>query len=317
MKKLSFFFIFISLFSLAFTFGCLDNGLSFDGSSSFGKGQINGTVLLNGKAGTTLNLVSEQNSQIGFKIKNVGQKEMTNVTGRLIGCLPSENEEGEEIIATEEVIPPNGQSFLVWDVEALKLSQSEELTCFDIIRICYNYESTGLTELKFVPEDYSGEPEVANTADGSDMLDYEFQFGTTRVLEDGNEVNGAIYLRNNGAGWIDYTNYNNNKKINHLTKLNLAISGEGVGFSQIGDKEIEPIEKNLTFSLDTESDNYVGKDYEYLLKFVQGKEDYIRTEMKVNEPDLFQDSPETRTLTVTAEHGYCVDVATVAINMRG
>jgi len=317
-------FIFLLIF-LAFVFGCVGGPAETKATTEVATGPINGTVLLNGNPGNVLNLVSGQIAEISLDMRNVGVTEMKNIEARLIGCLPAR--EGSEEIAKEESLSPNERTFLSWSVQALELGQSEIINCQDILRVCYDTESKGIREIKFLPEAWTGEQEVAHSSTTSDVLDFKYSIGTFRVLKSGeNILSGTIKIENVGPGWVDYMNRSRllrdgkpALKMNHLKSLNITISGEGVKFISISDLKGNDLTPYLTNNGRTIylSIDQIDENYDYLLKLIQGKELYLKFQLEVTDPDLFQDSPITRTLSIEADHGYCIDVATITVKMRG
>jgi len=54
-----------------------------------------------------------------------------------------------------------------------------------------------------------------------------------------------------------------------------------------------------------------------LLKLVQGNELYLPIRLNVTNAAAFQTAPITETLNVEIDHGYCLDLATIQVSLRG
>ncbi|MCD6575541.1 MAG: hypothetical protein J7K73_00065 [Nanoarchaeota archaeon] len=300
------------LFLLALTFGCI-GGKKEEGSGEQGVGTLNATILVNGVKTNTLNLVSNQNAQIGIKIKNTGVNPIENVTGRILGCLEAEDAYVDEIL-------PNNQRYMSWDVRAPEMGEGERINCPTTIRICFDYNSKGYTDLVFIPGDYNDVPPSPSRYVSSDFLDIAYNFGVDRVIPDSDEntLSGQIIIKNVGPGWVDYINYSNNLSLNTIRKINITLIGDNIEITKFGGLSKSELGDWLSDdgkSLVITSDN-VG-EYKYLLKLIQGKELFLKMNIEPTNPAAFQESTKIYQLRTEINHGYCIDIATLDTTLRG
>ncbi|MCD6546974.1 MAG: hypothetical protein J7K22_00250 [Nanoarchaeota archaeon] len=315
-------FAFFLLFSLVLFLGCI-GGNKEKKTEEVSTGTLNATILINGKETNNLVLVSGQSAQIGLRLKNVGSRDIFNATGFLIGCLESEETDKYDIA-------PNGEQFFSWTVRAPVLGTSEIIKCPTTIRICFDSVSKGYTELIFIPETYNDVIPAPNYYSSGDFLKFTYNAGAMRVIC--NKTNGecnvadpsinnmviAVYTRNIGPGWVDYRKYSNGLAINTLKKLSFNLSGDNVEIIKFGELSKEQLDNWLSDDgkyLEIKASE--AGDYKYLLKLVQGKELYSRIVLNVKNPDAFQDGLNVYTLNSEADYGYCVDVATINVELRG
>ncbi len=315
-KKIFGFFL---LFSLVLFLGCIGGGEKPSSEEQVGivnKGTLNATILINGKPGDSITLLSSQSAQIGLTLKNSGLRTLGNVTGMLLGCLESDLDNPGDI-------EPKSAQYLSWTVTAPLLGTSEIIKCPTSIRICFDYDSSSYTELVFIPEDYREAPPAPNAATASDFFAFSYNFGVIRVLKSGlNEIVGQISIKNVGPGWVDYIRYQGtNLQIYTVKKLTIDISDiDGVEIVRYGelsqDKLIENgwLDDNKKVLTITEEN---AGNYLYFLKMIQGKELVPRIVLNITNPELFQDSVNVYTMDVDVEHGYCIDMATINTEMRG
>ena len=309
------FFYFLLIFSLILILGCIDGGqqqqpTSNESVGQFSKGTFSAKVIVNGQSTNMMTLLSQQSAQIGLQIQNVGGSDIKNVKAILVGCV-----EGN---ATKDKanITAGGQDFFSWTVKAPSLSQSEIINCPTTIRVCYDRISRGYTELKFIPDAYVEAPEAPNSYSDSDVLATTFNIGVIRVLNNGpNEFSGAITISNIGRGWVDYVNYTDSLSINTLRKLAINISSQEGSLQNVLITKLRdlPINPTGTFVLEAAS---AGTSIS-LLKLVQGNELYLPIRLNVTNAAAFQTAPITETLNVEIDHGYCLDLATIQVSLRG
>jgi hypothetical protein len=303
------FFYFLIIFSLILILGCIGGGqqqaTSNETSGQFSKGTFSAKVIVNGQNTNMMTLLSQQSAQIGLQIQNVGGSDLKNVKAILVGCA-------EGVVHKDKAnITAGGQDFFSWTVTAPSLSQSEIINCPTTIRVCYDRISRGYTELKFIPEDYLDTPEPPNSYSDSDVLATTFNIGVTRVLKNGpNDFSGAITISNIGPGWVDYVTYTEGLSINTLRKLTINISSPNVAITKLRD---EPGNYGSTFVLDAAT---AGSKIS-LLKLVQGNELYLPIRLNVTNANPYQSAPITETLNVEIDHGYCLDLATIQVTLRG
>lgn len=309
------------MFSLIFILGCNfpGGGGGSNVSAATGevsKGTFNASILVNGMGTSTMSLLSEQSAQIGLQIKNIGSSDLKDVKALLIGCI-----EGKPNKDNITVMYPNTADYLSWTVQAPPLSQSEVINCPLTIRICYDKNSSGYTELKFIPDQYTEAPEPANSFSDSDVLSISFNFPVIRVLNtSANDITGSLTITNIGPGWVDYSNYSvyPNLSINTIKSLTINLSANKVAITKLRDISGSDLSKWLSNGgkLLTLTTKNAGSDIS-LLKLVQGKELYLPLRLNVTNASIYQSAPKTELLDVTIEHGYCLDIATIQTTLRG
>ena len=304
-------FAFFLLFLLVLTFGCIGETKE---EKKNNPGILNATILINGIESNKIDLVSYQNAQVGVKIINHGTEKITNVTGRLLGCLDTNDARVDEIL-------PNTQKYMSWSVKAPELGQGEKINCPTTIRLCFDYTSKGYTDLVFLPENYADVPPVGSSTSAGDFLKFDYAFGTNRVTNEGNnEFSGNIYLRNVGPGWVDYATYSDGLAMNTIKNITITIIGDNIEIIKFGDLNQSTLNNNGWLSDDnkniTISTDNIG-NYKYLLKLVQGKELFFKMSMNVTNPSEFQDSTKIYNLKTEANYGYCIDIATIDTTLKG
>ena len=311
-SKYSFIFVFFLMFLVAFSMGCIGG----ENKQKNVTNSLNTQVLVNGIQTDKIHLVSGQSVQIGVKIKNEGNSKIENLTGRVLGCLSS----GDRLPQKQE-LTPNSEVYLSWDIKAPQMGEGETINCPTTIRICFETETKGYTDLVFLPEDYSEEPPVAHKESFSDFLKFDYNFGVMRVIdstEEGkNTFSGNIYLTNVGNGWVDYISYKNNLNLNVLKELNVTLVGDNIKFTSFGGVKNIPnnwISNNGKTLVITPSN--VG-DYSYILRLIQGKELFEKVGFETTDSGKFQDSTHIYQLKTSAKYGYCIDVATLDTTLSG
>ena len=306
-------FAFSLLFLLALSLGCIGGNKNSNNNAQATSGTLNATILINGVQRNNMVLVSEQNAQIGLKLKNNGNEPIENVTGRVLGCLNSSD------AFTEEVLP-HTQKYLSWDVKAPELGEGEKINCPTTIRICFDYTTKGYTDLVFVPEDYNEAPPSPSHTVSGDYLGINYKFGVARVMKQGdNEMNGEITINNIGDGWVDYINYTNGMSLNTLRKVNITLIGDNIAISKFGgldQSELSNWLSNDKKTLILTADN-TKEGYSYLTKLVQGKSLFLKLNINVTNPDSFQDGTKIYQLRTEINYGYCIDIATLDTTLSG
>ena len=304
------FFYFLLIFSLILILGCIDGGQQQQPTSNetvgqFSKGTFSAKVIVNGQSTNMMTLLSQQSAQIGLQIQNVGGSDIKNVKAILVGCV-----EGT-VHKDKANITAGSQDFFSWTVTAPPLSQSELINCPTTIRVCYDRISRGYTELKFIPDAYLDAPEPPNSFSDSDVLATTFNIGVTRVLNNSpNDFSGTITISNIGPGWVDYVSYTDGLSINTLRKLTINVSSSNVVITKLRDT---PGNYGSSFVLDATT---AGSNIS-LLKLVQGNELYLPIRLNVTNSNPYQSAPITETLNVEIDHGYCLDLATIQVTLRG
>jgi len=313
------FFYFLLIFSLILILGCIGGGQQQatpnETSGQFSKGTFSAKVIVNGQTTNTMTLLSQQSAQIGLQIQNVGGSDLKNVKAILVGCA-------EGVVHKDKAnITAGAQDFFSWTVTAQSLSQSEIINCPTTIRVCYDRISRGYTELKFIPEDYLDVPEPPNSFSDSDVLATTFNIGVTRVLTNiSNDFSSTITISNIGQGWVDYANYTGSLSLNTLRKLTINISSPNVVITKLRDALV-PV-RNITeisgsnWTAVVLNASTAGPDIS-LLKLVQGNELYLPIRLNVTNANPYQSAPITETLNVEIDHGYCLDLATIQVTLRG
>ena len=314
------FFLFLSLIFIVFSFGCVSNGGSqeeAEASYVVAKFPINGTILINGNPGSSASLVSGEPLEISLKFKNSGDQTMYDLTGISTGCLEEVSKS-----AAADLLEPNAQQFFSWSFKALDLQSSSKISCPQALRLCYETEADGVVQIVLVPENWNSEFPIPSSTYTSDVLSLGFQLGAVRVLKEGdNNFTGKLIIMNVGPGWVDYANYSKYGAradgspalgINLLKNLTLKIATEdsGIVIKKVFD---EPVNEKETV-IDT---TQIGKDKEYLLRLIQGRELDIPIKFEVKDPSKYQSTPVIETLQIEIHHGYCIDVGSVDITMTG
>lgn len=304
-------FAFSLLFLLALTFGCIGGSKEKEKSNL---GSINATILINGVESNKMNLVSNQNAQVGVKISNYGTGTIKNVTGKLLGCIGTKDAHADEIL-------PNTQKYISWSVKAPELGQGESINCPTTIRLCFDYTSKGYINLIFLPENYTEAPPVASSTSSGDFLKFSYAFGINRITNEGdNEFSGNIYLKNIGPGWVDYATYSNGLAMNTIKNMTITIQGDNIEIIKFGSLNQSTLHKKGWLTSDNKNLTISAKDignYKYLLKLIQGKELFLKLSMNVTNPTSFQDSTKIYNLRTEANYGYCIDIATIDTTLRG
>lgn len=331
------FFTFLLLFSIILILGCIGGGSGDVGpqtsQADIQKGNINATLLINGKETTQTSLLGEQTTEIALKYRNAGTRTMNNLQSVVVGCLTPVSvnwDPGSDLGPGQEV-------YMSWTMQAPEMGQGERITCPVIIRTCYEQTSDGYTEIPVVNEDYRDEFASASTYVRSDVLNIFNDANTFRIINakgNDNEMLGRIYVSNSGPGWVDYVTYpvGEGLAIYKLKEINLNLTGEGnLRFKSIAGIDASNLEsknwltnEGKTFSLnaadtsaDFDSDN-VPESYDYLLKMIGGKELSILYKIGANADDYTGDNElvfERMNYEVTS--GYCTDVATVSVILSG
>lgn len=330
------------LFLVVFSLGC--SGFKLPGSggdgggttnataASVSKGPINATVLVNGKPNLDIDLVSEQNAQVGIQLQNIGNLKMSNVSAMIIGCV-----DVSKPLAFEAELDRNERRYFSWDIKALKLSSSETMKCSETIRLCFDSVYSAYTDLIIVPETYQEAPAEASSSSSSNLLTTDFNFGVIRVLQGGdNKITGSITIRNAAPGWvgyINYTGYNKNLAQNEFRTIQIGLSNtSSMGFTKFGEERanitpgsigyqlgILPAQITLDANRVTVFDDVTkqNKSYAYLLKMVGGKEISVGIGLDIVDGAYYQAAPKIERLNMTVTHGYCIDIASISVSMRG
>jgi hypothetical protein len=249
-------------------------------------------------------------------LKNNGIRTMTNVTGKLLGCLDANDSHVDEIL-------PNTKNYLNWDVKAPEMGEGETMNCPTTLRICFDYISKGYTDLIFLPENYSDVPPSPGSTSSSDYLNFGYKFGVNRVISGSNDntFSGEIYIRNIGPGWVDYANYSNGLSMNTLRSINLTLVGDNLEIVKFGGLNQPTLHSkgwltnnNKTLMITT-SKNI--ENYGYLIKLIQGKELFDKITLNVTDSSAFQDNSYIASLKTEVNHGYCIDAATINTRLSG
>jgi hypothetical protein len=327
------FFAFLILFLLVFVLGCINVGGGggqvgpATSSAKITKGILNATVLINGVETISVPLTSQQIAEIGVKLRNIGSDKITNVTGKMYGCL---NDTTDGANAKSAELRPNEETYLSWRLQAPTMGQSERLTCPVIMRICFDYITDGYTDIVTLPEDYSGVPPIANIYVTKDLLDMTFDIGTLRIINraDANIVTGNLIISNIGPGWVDYVNYpaNSGLEMNKIRSINLTLASKdnGLFINEINEVKKSTLENagwltsnGKTIMISSATTRVGNTSYDYLLEMIGGKELRWRMTFDVKDPSVYQNETSLETLNVVVDHGYCIDIASIDAVLSG
>jgi hypothetical protein len=329
------FFFFLVLFFIIFTLGCgafNKTGGSLDASatSQISKGNLNSTILVNGKEKTSFDLLGEQTAIVVVNIKNIDTKEMRNLELRVYGLNVT-----PKLQTPVEVMYPDSTESFQWTVRAPKLGESERLTVPLIIRACYEQTVSGRTDIVVIPKDEEVGDFGTTFTDISGAVKLEFNTAPIALVGEGNSGHSRtdVYVRNVGAGWVDYFNYSkDNLSVSKLKEVNLQLitSSNALKIKTFNDFDATKLIVNgdssgkitQTITIKSSDTNFdldntgVEKSYPYFLKLVNGKELNLRLGMEVLDGSDYEQTT-SELLKVNATYGYCLDLATLNVNMRG